>query len=262
MSRQVPVSVYLSPSQDVGRRHPPLAGRQMAGRIVIATQSLVSPGKSATLRLERLARGELLQPATNTWTNRHSLLFAATASHLGNVARPRLLWFGCSTRQEVFTLTHYLPRAQINAVDINPACIARARRNARRRSDWAAINFACASRPDPARKACYDAILCLSVLRHGRLEAKLPESCDNIMPFERFAATINQLDHALRPGGLLVLWGCHFRFLDTVVARRYRVLRVPAVRPQAAPFYGPDDSRPTARSYSDFLFQKLGETSD
>lgn len=261
MSRQVPTSTHRRRRTwgATVRRWP---GGKWLARIVVATRSLLSPVKAATLRLERSARGELLQPATNTWTDRHPLLFAATASHLDDVARPRLLSFGCSTGQEVFTLTHYLPHAQIDAVDINPACIARARRDARRRSDWTAVTFSCASRPDPAREAYYDAVLCLSVLRHGRLEAEMPGSCNDIMPFERFAATINQLDRALRPGGLLVLWGCHFRFLDTVVARRYRVLRVPAVRPQAAPFYGPDDSRLTVRSYSDFLFQKLGETPD
>ncbi|MGU3392468.1 class I SAM-dependent methyltransferase [Sphingomonas sp. M1A8_2b] len=261
MSRQVPTLTYR------GRRTWGATVRRWPGgkwltRIVVTTQSLVSPVKAATLRLERSARAELLQPATNTWTNRHPLLFAATASHLDDLARPRLLSFGCSTGQEVFTLARHLPGAQIDAVDINPACIARARRDARRRSDWAAINFVCASRPDPTRKAYYDAVLCLSVLRHGRLEAELPESCDDIMPFERFAATINQLDRALRPGGLLVLWGCHFRFADTSVARRYRVLSVSGAPPQAAPFYGPDDSRLIVRSYADFLFQKISEASD
>ncbi len=261
MSRQVPTLTYRGRKTwgATVRRWP---GGKWLTRIVVTTRSLVSPVNAATLRLERSARGELLQPATNTWTNRHPLLFAATASHLGNVSRPRLLSFGCSTGEEVFTLTHYLPRAQIDAVDINPACIAHARREARRHSDWAAINFACASRPDPARNACYDAILCLSVLRHGRLEAELPESCESIMPFERFAATINQLDHALRPGGLLVLWGCHFRFADTLVARRYRILSVPGVHPQAAPFYGSNNNRLSVRSYADFLFQKVSEASD
>lgn len=221
-------------------------------------RSLVSPVRAATRRLERSADTALLQPATVTWPDRHPMLFDALASQLTEIPRPNLLSFGCSTGEEAFTLARYLPHAQIDAVDINPACIARARRTARHRPESAILQFSCASRPDTARQAYYDAVLCLSVLRHGRLEIEMPASCEDIMPFDRFAATIDQLDRVLRPGGLLVLWGCHFRFEDTVARRRYEVLKVSGMEPQAAPFYGPDGRYLDVPAYGDFLFRKVG----
>ncbi|MEO9131230.1 MAG: class I SAM-dependent methyltransferase [Sphingomonas sp.] len=177
--------------------------------------------------------------------------------HLEAMIRPRILSFGCATGQEAFTLARYLPQAEIDALDINPACIVRARQTARRRPEAAAITFACASAPDPAKEAFYDAILCLSVLRHSRLEAEVPDVCDDIMRFERFIAATVELDRALRPGGLLVLWGCHFRFADTALASRYLVRRVPGVRPQVPPFYGSDGRRLNIPFYQDFVFKKL-----
>ena len=66
------------------------------------------------------------------------------------------------------------------------------------------------------------------------------------------------LDRCLRPGGLLVLWGCNFRFEDTSLAAGYRVLTVPGQSAQPGPFYGRDDRvLPIAESAA-FVFLKAG----
>lgn len=210
-----------------------------------------------------LGRGQLragtglLQPATVTGMDRHPALFATLRTLLADRAQPRLLSFGCSTGEEAFTLARYVPHATIDAIDANPACIARARRTAQssaQRDVADRIRFLCAATPD-AGGGDYDAVLCLSVLRHGALDVERPARCTALMPFARFAQTIATLDAHVRTGGVLVLWGCHFRFRDTVTAAAYRA--VPSAKPpQPGPFYGPDDRLLPVERYADFVFFK------
>jgi len=205
----------------------------------------------------RAGRG-LLQPATVTGMDRHPQLFAVIVSLLAGRSALRLLSFGCSTGEEAFTLARYFRHATIDAIDANPACIAQAQRAARspeHRDVADRIRFLCAATPD-ASGGDYDAVLCLSVLRHGALDVERPERCTALIPFARFANTIAALDRCLRAGGVLLLWGCNFRFRDTATAAAYCVVPSPAKRPQPGPFYGPDDRLLPVDAYADFVFVK------
>lgn len=197
----------------------------------------------------------LFQPATVTRRDRHPALFALLATELAARPAAQLLSFGCSTGEEAFTLAGYLPHAAIDAIDANPACIAQARRTAAKDGSTR-VRFACADTPDALAGAPYDAVLCLSVLRHGDLDAWTPERSTALLPFARFAAAVEALDHVLRPGGLLVLWGCNFRFADTAVAARYGVMATPGSPAQPGPFYGPGDALLGHESYGEFVFVK------
>ena len=214
-------------------------------------------------RILAQARGSrLFQPATVTRMDRHPDLFELVATRLARHEAPRLLSFGCSTGEEAFTLSSYLPHSLIDAIDANPACISQARRSAESllaegRLHASRIRFVCADIPNALASDGYDAVLCMSVLRHGDLEARTPEICTATLPFPRFAAAIDSLDRCLRPGGLLVLWGCSFRFADTPTAKRYRTVPSPNVRAQPGPFYGADDRLLADAAYGDFVFFKL-----
>lgn len=206
-------------------------------------------------RLQAGRRGALFQPATVTRLDRHPGLFAVVAARLEDNAAPRLLSFGCSTGEEAVTLAHYLPHARIDAIDANPACIVQARRTADRLG-LGQIDFVCADTPDALATEGYDAVFCLSVLRHGDLDAWRPDSCTRLLPFARFAAAVEALDACVRPGGLIILWGCNFRFTDTATSMRYRTIATPDVKPQPGPFYGPDDRLSSDDSYAAFVFVK------
>lgn len=219
-------------------------------------RALATPIGRGRLRA-RSGGAHLFQPATLTRMDRHPVLFALAARQLAGCAVPRLLSFGCSTGEEAFTLARYLPHATIDAIDANPACIARARRAAARSADAARIRFACADAPAALAGEGYEAVFCLSVLRHGDLDAWQPSQCTALMPFARFAAAIEALDRVLRPGGLLILWGCNFRFEDSALAPRYRVLPTPGMRVQPGPFYGPDDGLLPDAATTCFAFVKL-----
>ena len=198
---------------------------------------------------------QLFQPFTTTRLDRHPALFASVAVRLAGHAAPRLLSFGCSTGEEAFTLADRLPRAIVDAIDVNPACIARARRTATR-NQLKRLRFACADTPGAFVADPYDAVFCLSVLRHGDLEARRPERCTELLSFARFETAVVALDRCVRPGGLLILWGCNFRFTDTAVATRYRWVPSPGVKPHVGPFYGADDRLLPCDSYAAFVFVK------
>ncbi|TCP65996.1 MULTISPECIES: methyltransferase domain-containing protein [unclassified Sphingomonas] len=207
-------------------------------------------------RLDAGRRGaQLFQPATVTRLDRHPGLFAAVAARLGDNPAPRLLSFGCSTGEEAVTLARYLPHARIDAIDANPACIAQARRTADRLG-LGQIRFACADTPNVLTAEGYDAVFCLSVLRHGDLDAWRPDRCTRLLPFSRFAAAVDALDRCIRPGGLLILWGCNFRFTDAPVAVRYRAIVTPGIKLQPGPFYGADDRLLPHDNYAAFVFLK------
>lgn len=119
------------------------------------------------------------------------------------------------------------------------------------------IDFECAAAP-PERGSVepFDAIFCLSVLRHGRLEAEARESCTALLPFERAEALLHRLDDLLNPGGYFVMWGSNFRLSDTDLADRYTWIPVPGKKPHRGLYYGRDDRRLDVEFTHEFLFRK------
>ena len=63
--------------------------------------------------------------------------------------------------------------------------------------------------------AFYDAIFCMTVLRHGTLGAGLATRCDHLIQFETFAAAIADLHRCLNPGDLLIVRHNNFPVCDT-----------------------------------------------
>lgn len=208
------------------------------------------PHSRAVAAARRRFPGEMLQPFGTTSEDRHPALFAEIKRQLAGHAEPRLLSFGCSTGEEALTLHRYLPMAKIDAIDLNGRAIAIATR--RVRTDR--ISFS--HRGDPPGKS-YDAILCLSVLRHGGLDEAQPESCAAILPFSSVDALLQKIDVALKPGGLLAIWGSNFLFSQSSIAARYVPLDVPGMVPERGAFYGADNFKLPLTENRQFLFRKL-----
>jgi 2-polyprenyl-3-methyl-5-hydroxy-6-metoxy-1,4-benzoquinol methylase len=201
------------------------------------------------------AQSGLFQPWPFTRPNRHPDFFDVVASRLADAEDLRILSFGCATGEEAFALASRLPRARIDGIDINLACIKKARRRMpsalKRRVHFAQGD----SVPDTPHR--YDAILCLSVLRHARLDAERPESCADILPFSRYLAMIESFDRALKPGGLLLLWGANFLFTDTPVAARYQHIPVEGREGKCGAIYGPDNRLRDMDHHRLWVFEKL-----
>lgn len=213
------------------------------------------PSQRAIDRLRADSADSLLQPFSDTCSDRHPALFKFARLKLDANPAPLILSYGCSSGEEAFTLLDYVPRAKIDAIDINPRLVRQAQRNARRRKAER-IDFVLQGRP-PGGRPRYDAIFCLSVLRHGDLERIAPDTCAHILPFSRFAETIAGLDAILVPGGYLYIWGSNFRFADTPHASNYVAVDVPGMDPHPGPVYGADDRLIDCNGNSQFAYRKL-----
>jgi SAM-dependent methyltransferase len=200
--------------------------------------TLWHPRSGSRLRSElwtRLRHGKRhFQGSTFTLPERFPVLFARCRVEFGPAAEPRILSFGCSTGEEVFTLARYLPAAHIVGVDINRWCL----RQARKANHEFRIGFLHSLSPEFAAATGFDAIFCLAVLQRSENAVMEGRILKSGFLFEDFASTIAMLDEKLRPGGLFFIDQADFSFLDTPTARNYEALDFPAnERPRLRPLF-------------------------
>lgn len=206
----------------------------------------------------RLTRQEnRFQYRSVTADNRYPRIFQFVRGQLADRTGLRLLSFGCSTGEEVFTLRHYFPGATIKGIDINPRNIAICQDRLRRDRD-SGMTFDLANSTEQEETAAYDAIFCMAVLRHGALAAPAAPRCDHIIRFADFERIVGDFARCLRIGGLLVIRHSNFRFCDTAAAYGFEtVLRLGTGQPVPdTPLYGRDNRRLVGAVYDDVAFRK------
>jgi 2-polyprenyl-3-methyl-5-hydroxy-6-metoxy-1,4-benzoquinol methylase len=173
------------------------------------------------------------QPYSHTAPDRYPLLFEFAAARLGHGQGLRILSFGCSRGDEVFTLRNYFPAAAIKGIDIDPrniaCCLARARA-----ARSTGMTFATAATTESEEAESYDAIFCLAVLCHGDLTTSGAQHSDPLVHFDNFARVVADFARCLKPGGLLLLQTTNFRFCDTSTAQDFDVV-LEADRARLAP---------------------------
>lgn len=173
-------------------------------------------------RLRRPVAGRF-QPYPYTLPDRYPWLFDFARDALERAPAPRLLSFGCSRGDEVFSLRGRWPQASIKGIDIDPAniqaCLIRKRLAG---DDRMGFEVAASARTEPPGH--YDAIFCLAVLCHGDLTVRRARRSDPLMRFETFERIVADFARCLRPGGLLFLHTTNFRFGDTAVADGFDVV--------------------------------------
>jgi SAM-dependent methyltransferase len=174
------------------------------------------------LRLTRPAN--LFQPYGETLPDRYPELFGFTRLEIGDSPAVRLLSFGCARGDEIVSLRHYFPLATIRGVDISRGNI----KECRRRRDLAkdpGIEFARAGGAQGEPPSHYDAIFCMAVFRHGDLTGQRRQSCADFIKFDAFERTVAGLSKCLKPGALLVIEHCNFRFEDTATSQAFECIR-------------------------------------
>ncbi|WP_049794718.1 class I SAM-dependent methyltransferase [Methylomonas methanica] len=226
-------------------------------RLARLCRILGDPAYRSEWRLARARPEHLFQPYGCTVFDRHSRVFAFIREQLSDGTARRILSYGCSTGEEVFSLRDYFPQAEIVGIDINPRSIDVCRKKLRRSGDGR-IRFARAATPWDQVADSYDAVLCLSVLRHGDLTANRAERCDHLIRFTDFEHIVNGLCHCLKPGGLLVILGSNFRFSDAATAKVFDVVyRIDQALQRAdTPLFGRDNCKLENGLYNDAVFRK------
>jgi trans-aconitate methyltransferase len=204
----------------------------------------------------------LFQVTGSTGNDRYPEIFRLVSDRLGGATARRLLSFGCSTGEEVFTLRRYFPRAAIEGIDINPYRIAACRRQLRRRGGDPGLSFSVAGSTRHLSDRSYDAIFCLAVLRRGELRNGPAPRCDHLVRFDDFERVVADFARCLKPGGYLAVTFSNFRLADTTSATAFEVAmqaNAAWMNHMRAPLYGRDNRLLPGARYGDIVFRKRAD---
>lgn len=208
----------------------------------------------------------LFQPYDATGDDRYPRVFRFVRDSIGDGPDRRILSFGCSTGEEVFSLRRYFPAAAIRGIDINPRNIRTCRHRLAARGGDPRLSFAQAGSAAGETPASYDAAFAMAVFRHGAL-GDGPDRCDHRLRFADFERSVGALARALKPGGLLAIRHANFRFSDTAAAADFEpVFSFPPALISSSsadpvtPIYGRDNCRLSGNPHDDGVFRKYGGT--
>jgi SAM-dependent methyltransferase len=163
----------------------------------------------------------LFQPFTSTSGDRYPGIFDFLREQIRDAPETRILSFGCSTGEEIFSLRRYFSASTLIGIDINWLNIAVCRRRLRRLKDTG-IQFLQAGSTAEEASASFDVILAMAVFRHGKLNlSSPPQACDHEIHFADFESAVTDLTRCLRSNGFLVIHNAMFRFTDAAVSRQY-----------------------------------------
>lgn len=220
-------------------------------------RSRLDPHERALRRVQALSPGLLLQPSHYTSADRYPWLFDFLSKAFPKDQPPRILSYGCATGEELFSLETYFPDAVLVGIDINPRNISICNGKLAKRGKQSLMQFRCAGSPIDEASESYDAVLCLAVLRHGALQASIPDSCADFIDFATVDQLTTELARCIKPGGYLAIWHSHFRFADMSSAAQFTLV-LTYERPGRAygPYYGRDNGLLDCPDYCDAVFQK------
>jgi 2-polyprenyl-3-methyl-5-hydroxy-6-metoxy-1,4-benzoquinol methylase len=235
------------------------ARRRGIRRYLSAAYRLVTSAAYRSNLLLRWRRPRTLFQACNyTRADRYPAVFRRAREKLGDGPELRLLSFGCSTGEEVFTLRQYFSTARIKGIDINPHNILVCRQRLAQSPD-PNISFEVADSVDAEPAESYDAIFCMAVFRHGDLVDARFTRCDRLIRFADFQDMVAAIARRVKPGGLLGIAHANFRFRDTPTAEQFQLvcrMRLSGPGAPVTPVFDQENRRTEEINYDEVLFRK------
>jgi len=185
--------------------------------------TLARKSRDTLRRRFRRALPGRFQAYSHTLPDRYPWIFEFARANIGDSSGTRILSFGCSRGDEVFTLRKYFPTAHLKGIDIERGNISRCQARAQV-ENAAGMTFVVAANTEAEPADCYDAIFCLAVLCLGDLTVSGAQRCDPYLHFKDFERMVTDFSRCLRPGGILFLLTTNFRFCDAAVSQDFDVV--------------------------------------
>lgn len=160
------------------------------------------------------------QQSTFTMNNRYPLLFSKCAEFLQYQKNPKILSYGCSTGEEVFSISKLIPNSSIIGVDINPWCIKQCLEKDQKKAHTFIHRFS----TNFDFQSEFDAIFCMAVFQRTENRTNLDNSKAKGFLFGHFENEISILDQKLKSGGLLIIDHSDYNFMETTCAKKYKPL--------------------------------------
>ena len=181
---------------------------------------LFRPDYRSFLWLKYKKNTDIHQIHNYTQHNRYPALFLASQKLMQNTPNLKILSFGCSTGEEVFTLNQYFPNADIVGVDINKKNIKKALQNNTTQKN----TFSYEIESTLNENKPFDIIFVLAVLQRTENRDESIFDSSMIYPFEKFNTKIEELDYFLKKGGLFVIDQADYFFEDCKVSSKYEII--------------------------------------
>lgn len=191
-----------------------------AGYLIIG--SITDGGYRRQFLTKLLYKKHFHQTSYFTEPNRYPDLFQICKAYLKDIPEPKILSFGCSTGEEVFSLCEYVPKATIVGTDISLWCLNECRK---KKHDKNKIFIHSLSRKFE-RMNNFDAIFCLAVFQHPENRHDETIQYSSKYSFDQFEKELTLLDKKLKTGGVIFIDQCDFDFLETKIAENYCPLRM------------------------------------
>lgn len=195
---------------------------------------------------------KIIQTASTTFHNRHPDLFNFLKEKYQN-EEIKILSFGCSTGEECQSVSEYLPNATIIGAEINLSSLKKAKKN----NQNPLIKFVYSDKKTLEENGPYDVILALSVLCKNP-EAEHVKDISKLYTFNQYKETVEMLDTLLKKNGVLLIRSSNFRFKETNIYSKYKVINYDKIRnPIHFPKFSKDNLRIHDFLENEEIFQKL-----
>ena len=184
--------------------------------------------------------------------NRYPRLFEIVARELKNIPNPKILSFGCSTGEEVFTIREYIPHSEIIGVDINHRAISLAKKSA----PLGALHFFHYLDKEWTLNAPYNCIFALAVFQKPEHRDFQRKTALGSFTFDKFKEIFEIFDSLLEPGGILVIEHSDFSFRDLPISKKYSTSEMEQPTRRERPIFSMNNAKASSFHESHCIFIK------